>query len=53
MWINQLRRWFQSILGVDKMQEEIDKLKIENEKLMELFKEHDKAISYIANDHLS
>lgn len=39
------------LLGVDKMQAEIDSLRLENERLMELFREHDKAINYIAVIH--
>ena len=49
--IIRARQWVQNFLGIDKMQKEIENLKQENERLMELFKEHDKAITYIAIVH--
>ena len=47
----RIRAYLRSLLGIDKMQTEIDELRAENEKLMVLFKEHDKAIAYIAVIH--
>ena len=49
--IDRARRWIQRLLGIDKIQKELLDLRQENERLMELFKEHDKAITYIAIVH--
>jgi hypothetical protein len=37
-----------SILGLDVLQEEIEKLKIENESLKSTLKEHEQGIAYVA-----
>lgn len=48
---NRVKSWLQKFLGVDAMLCQISELRQENERLTELFKEHDKAIAYIAIVH--